>query len=486
MKRLEQLLTDIEVLTVQGSVRRKVTGIQVDSRKIEPDNCFVAIEGFNQTGLAYINDAIKRGAGVVVSERELPGEYPQITWIQVRNARQSASRLSASFFDNPVQDMYVVGVTGTNGKTTIMSLICAIYRQAHQTAAIGTLGMTFNSRTHKSSLTTPEAVDLFPFLKEARDYGCTDLVMEVSSVALELHRVDDIHFSQAIFSTFSGDHLDFHHSMENYFQAKLNLFKGLSRQAWAAVNIDDPRGHQIIDELDCNFLTFGFSTMADIHPLEYQLNLRGTEATIKTPKGPLVVRSPLLGRINLLNILAAVTSAIIRGIDFDLIASGIETFKGVRGRLDVAYRNDIYVLIDYAHTDKALEGLLRSLREVADKRIVLVFGAGGSRDTGKRPRMGRIASNLADHVVVTSDNPRAEEPEKIVEDIVAGFDHHFSNYTVEIDRKTAIKKALTEAKAGDMVVIAGKGHEDYQIFKDKIIHFDDFEVVEEVLREKNA
>jgi UDP-N-acetylmuramoyl-L-alanyl-D-glutamate--2,6-diaminopimelate ligase len=486
MKRLEQLLAGLEVLTLKGSVDRPVTGVHIDSRQIEPDNCFVAIEGFKQTGLEYVDDAVKRGAGVVVSEGELPAEYPRISWIQVRNARQAASKLSAAFFDNPTREMYVVGVTGTNGKTTIMSLIEKIYSQAQQTAAIGTLGMSFGTQVRRSSLTTPEAVDLFPFLSKARKHGCTNLVMEVSSVALELHRVDDISFSQAVFSTFSGDHLDFHHSMENYFQAKLALFRGLNPGAWAAVNMDDSRGGQIIDELDCNFLTYGFAAEADIHPIKYKFSLNGIEAILNTPKGRLEIRSPLLGRINLLNLMAAVTSAIIKGIDFDLIARGIGAFKGVRGRLDVAYQNDISVLVDYAHTDKALEGLLMSLREVAHQRIVLVFGAGGSRDTGKRPRMGKVASECADYVVVTSDNPRGEEPEKIIQDIVAGFDQRFSNYAVELDRKAAIRRALAEAQRGDMVVIAGKGHEDYQIFKDKTIQFDDFEVIEEVLREKDA
>jgi len=312
--------------------------------------------------------------------------------------------------------------------------------------------------------------------------------MEVSSVALRLYRVEDIKFSQGIFTSFSGDHLDFHKTMEDYLESKIVLFKKLQPNDRAVINIDDPHAFKIIEQLNCKYLTYGFSKDADVRPLEYKCSISGIQALLETPGGELKIRSSLLGRINLLNIMAAVTSAIIKGISFENIAAAVEEFKPIKGRLDFAYKNDFFVLIDYAHTDKALESLLQSLKEIAAGRIIVVFGAGGSRDKTKRPRMGKAASIIADFVVVTSDNPRKEEPEAIIEDIMEGFDPAFKDFIIEIEREKAIKKALNMAAKGDLVVVAGKGHEDYQIFKDKTIHFDDYEVVRKLMKkkEKNA
>jgi UDP-N-acetylmuramoyl-L-alanyl-D-glutamate--2,6-diaminopimelate ligase len=265
--------------------------------------------------------------------------------------------------------------------------------------------------------------------------------------------------------------------MDAYFNAKLILFEQLKSEDWAVINGDDPKADNIIDVIQCHYLTYGFSPECDVNPSTYSLSQEGIDAEIRTPKGMVKIKSSLVGRVNLSNILTAVASAVIKGVALENIASAIRKFQPVRGRMDFAYRNDFSVLIDYAHTDEALAGLLSSLREITKNRIVLVFGAGGSRDKTKRPRMGKTASALADWVVVTSDNPRKEDPEKIMDDIIGGFESGFDRYTVEADRERAISKAIGMAVSGDIVVVAGKGHEDYQIFADRTIHFDDYEVV---------
>jgi len=486
MKLLRELINQVEIKDIQGSPDIPVSGICYDSRQIKTDNCFMAIKGYKDDGLEYVDMALKNGATSVVSDTPVPKGFTSPTWVWVKDTRQALSQISAKFYDNPSEQMVVIGVTGTNGKTTIVSLIEAIFKQEYPIAKIGTLGMSFGDLTRKTTLTTPEAPDIFKFMAEVQKEDCNHLVMEVSSAALKLRRVEDIRYNQAVFSTFSGDHLDFHNTMDDYLKSKLILFKKLTVNDWGVINIDDPYAHQVIAELNCQFLTYGFSESADVRPLTYHLTPEGIDAVVQTPKGKLEIQSTLIGRINLSNILAAITSAILRGLSFDQIIFAIGAFKPIKGRLDFAYNNDFYVMIDYAHTDQALEGMLRSLKEICQQKIILVFGAGGARDKSKRPRMGLIASRFADMVVVTSDNPRDEEPIDIINDVIAGFETKFENYQIETDRRRAIKMALQQAQKGDIVVVAGKGHEDYQIFKDTTIHFDDYEVVQSLLREQNG
>lgn len=486
-KTLKELLRGVDIIASTGHLDKGVTGVTNDSRQIEKDNCFVAVRGFQQDGLKYVKDAVKRGANAIVSQHKPGKDVPGITWVQVKNDRRTFSKMAARFYENVSDCLYNIGVTGTNGKTTITALVSAILNRETKTARIGTLGMRFGEIVRETRLTTPESVDIFKFLSEVRALGAENLVMEVSSVALRLYRVENIKFSQGIFTTFSGDHLDFHKTMEEYLASKMLLFRKLQEDDWAVINIDDPVAFKIIEQLNCKYVTYGFSGEADVRPLKYKLSIGGAygiEALLHTPRGALEIRSPLIGRINLMNIMAAVTSAVIKGISFENIAAAAAEFKPVKGRLDFAYKNDFSVVIDYAHTDNALEALLQSLRELVGGRIILVFGAGGSRDKTKRPRMGKAASQYADFVVVTSDNPRKEEPEDIIRDILQGFEPGFKNFITEPDRTAAIKKALHIAARGDLVVVAGKGHENYQIFKDRTIHFDDFEVVKKLMEER--
>lgn len=487
MKTLKELLRGVDIIAHAGDLEKRIAGVTNDSRKVEKDYCFVAIQGYLQDGLKYVDEAIKRGANSVVSQHKLHKDYPDISWAQVKNDRLAFSKITANFYDRIADHFYNIGVTGTNGKTTITALVSAILNREARTAQIGTLGMRCGEITWGTSLTTPEAPDIFRFLSESHAQGAQNLVMEVSSVSLCLYRVEDIKFSQAIFTSFSGDHLDFHKTMEDYLASKILLFKKLQEDDWAVINIDDPTAPVVIQQLNCKYLTYGFSAEADVRPLKYKFSGSGAfgiEALLITPKGQLEIKSPLIGRINLSNLMAGVTSAMIRGISFKDISAAIAEFKPVKGRLDFAYKGDFSVLIDYGHTDKALEALLQSLREMVTGRLIVVFGAGGNRDKTKRPRMGETVSKNADFLVVTSDNPRQEEPEAIIKEILAGFPPDFKNYITEIDRETAIEKALYLADKGDLVVVAGKGHENYQIFKDRTIHFDDYEVVQKLMEKR--
>ncbi len=486
MRSIRELLSGIEIIDIKGPQNIPISGITQDSRNVKEGYCFIAIKGYSDDGNKYVNDAVERGAKLVVSEAGDESDRMDITWVRLKHIRKAFAKISHNFYDNPLSGKYVVGVTGTNGKTTVVSLIGAIMQRDAKTVKFGTLGNWCGDNWKKSSLTTPEANEMLSFLADECGEGFENVIMEVSSVALDLGRVDGIEFSQAIFTNLSGDHLDFHNSMENYFDSKLFLFRSLTPDKWAIINIDDKRGKNIIDMIDSKYITYGFSEEADIRPLNYELSSDGIKALIATPAGDINIKSRLIGRINLLNILAAVGSAIIKNIDFKDISAALEEFRTVKGRLDKVYQGDFSVIIDYAHTDNALENLLLSIKELNYNKVILVFGAGGSRDTTKRPRMGAVAAKYADEIIVTSDNPRKEDPGSIIEQIVEGFPPGFSSYHIEEDRKKGIAEGIDVAGIGDIVIIAGKGHEDYQIFGEKMIHFDDYEIVRDLVEAKGA
>ncbi len=486
MINIRDLLAGIETMDVRGSLDVPVTGITHDSRQVDKGNCFIAIMGFKDDGNKYIDDAISRGAVLVISETSQVSAHPGITWVRLKNIRRAFATISLNFYGDPLKDKYVVGVTGTNGKTTVVALIESIFSRNMKTVKFGTLGAWYGGAGRKASLTTPEANEIYKFLAEECRSGFENVIMEVSSVALELDRVTGIDFSQAIFTNLSGDHLDFHYNMENYFDSKLSLFRSLNPDKWAVINIDDKKGKSIVDVIDSKYITYGFSSEADVKPVNYELTSKGTRALISTPAGNIQIESSMIGRINLLNITAAIASAIIKNISFKDIADAMKEFRNVKGRLDTVYENEFSIIIDYAHTDNALENLLLSVKELNFRKIILIFGAGGSRDMTKRPRMGAIAAKYSDKVIVTSDNPRDEDPGSIIEQIIAGFPKEFRSYKTEKDREKGIAAGIDMAEKGDVVIIAGKGHEDYQILGKKVIHFDDYEVVINLMEEKGA
>ena len=486
MSTIRDLLAGIETMEVRGSLDIQISGITQDSRHVNEGNCFIAISGYKDDGNKYIDDAVSKGAVLVISETSPGSSHPGVTWVRLKNIRKAFAAISLNFYGDPLKDKYVVGVTGTNGKTTVVALIDAIFKRRMRTVKFGTLGAWCGSNGKKASLTTPEANDIYKFLAEECRGDFENVIMEVSSVALELDRVNGINFSQAIFTNLSGDHLDFHYTMENYFDSKLSLFRSLTPDKWAIINIDDEKGKSIIEIIDSKYITFGFSSEADVKPVSYKLSAKGIKALISTPAGDIQIESCLIGRINLLNIIAAIASAIVRDISFKDIAAAMKEFKNVKGRLDKVFENDFAVIIDYAHTDNALENLLLSVKELNFRKIILVFGAGGSRDTTKRPRMGAVAAEFADEVIVTSDNPRDEDPGDIIKQIIAGFPDGFKSYQIEKDREKGIAAGINIAAKGDVVIIAGKGHEDYQILGKEVIHFDDYEVVANLTEAKGV
>ncbi len=478
--KLQQLLEGIDVLEIRGDPSVEIKSLCYDSRKASEGCLFFAIKGFRQDGNTFVPDAVGKGAVAVVSEQDPVVE--DICWVKVSNVRRSMALMADRFFGHPSRKLWVVGVTGTNGKTTTVLLTAEILSKKGKTGYISTVEI-YDGQVHRPSMTTPESVDIHRMLRCMVDNGFEYAVLEVSSHALFLDRVAGVDFNVAVFTNLSGDHLDFHLTMERYFEAKAKLFKMVKgTDRWAIVNIDDEYGRRLLQLCECGILTYGFRGSASIFPLSMSFSIEGSEGKLSTPIKELRFRTSLIGKANVYNLMAATGAAIASGASKEEIAEGIESFKGVKGRLErFVSKKGFYIFVDYAHTDDALRKVLEALRELPHRRIIVVFGAGGDRDRSKRPRMGRVAGELADIVVLTSDNPRSEDPEKIIEEIEQGVREKTTLYMKEVDRRKAIEKAFQLAGKGDIVLIAGKGHEDYQIFADRVIHFSDQEVVQELL-----
>jgi UDP-N-acetylmuramoyl-L-alanyl-D-glutamate--2,6-diaminopimelate ligase len=400
--------------------------------------------------------------------------------------------LSAAFFGHPSREMAVVGITGTNGKTTTSFLVNAILDAAGvQCGLMGTVTYRIGDRAFDATRTTPEAPDLQGFMRDMVSGGCGACVMEVSSHALALKRVDGIQFAAAVFTNLTRDHLDFHADMEDYFAAKRRLFEMLPAEAPALINADDPRGASLVD-LVKRPVTYGITKAADVSPGPLSFTLQGLDFEIHSPHGVVHVRSPLVGKPNVYNILGAVGTALELGVAIEAIEDGLQRLLGVPGRFEVVSSpaDDVTVVVDYAHTDDALRNLLETARPMAVRRLITVFGAGGDRDRTKRPLMGMVAARLSDVVVITSDNPRSEDPERIIEEVKRGADaetrQSAASIVTEVDRRVAILQAVRNASPGDLVLIAGKGHEKYQEIGARRLAFDDIEVATEALEARRV
>ncbi|RMH74196.1 MAG: UDP-N-acetylmuramoyl-L-alanyl-D-glutamate--2,6-diaminopimelate ligase [Gemmatimonadetes bacterium] len=483
---IQKTLTDL--VSVLPDVRRStsenpvITHITHDSRQVQPSSLFVCIEGLTTDGHHFIDAAIERGAVAILASR--PVAEHRVPVIYVNNTRAALPVLAAALYDHPSRQLNVIGITGTNGKTTSTYLIRSLFEVATQkTGLIGTIAYWIGADAFEAPFTTPESIDIQRLFAEMVKQHVQTVIMEVSSHALELRRADAIDFDTAIFTNLTRDHLDFHSSVEAYRNAKLRLFQKLTdpQRQRGIVNLDDPNASYFIKQTPVPVLTFGFSTEADIHPLSVQMTLFHTDLELRTPLGTLQLRSPLRGRSNIYNLLTTVTVGIAYNMSLETIRAGIEQVENVAGRFEtVDEGQDFGVIVDYAHTPDALERLLKTVREIGVKRIITVFGCGGDRDRGKRPQMGQIAANLSDWAIVTSDNPRTEDPNQIIADILEGIST--SNIDVEIDRRKAIYRAVEIAQTGDAVVIAGKGHEDYQILGTTKTHFDDREEARKALK----
>jgi UDP-N-acetylmuramoyl-L-alanyl-D-glutamate--2,6-diaminopimelate ligase len=486
--KLRDVLQGIPVLANYGKGSEEIAGIAYNSKSVKPGFLFAALRGAARNGMDFVAEAVANGAAAVLSAWPKPPSVAA-TWVQVADAREALALAAANLAGHPSDRMKVVGVTGTKGKTTTAYIIEEILKAAGAApGVIGTIEYRRPGWTAGAPRTTPESSDLQSLLKDFLDAGVTHCVMEVSSHALEQKRVWGVSYDVAVFTNLSGEHLDYHASMEAYFEAKKKLFTLNHKRSAAVVNWDDPWGQKLVAELPMTTVTFGLEPAAIVRAVKFAMSEAGIDAQVSYPGGVMRVQSTLVGRHNLYNLLAAAAAALSLNIAPADVVKGIAALKGVPGRFErVPNTRGLQVVVDYAHTDNALEHLLTTAREFKPRRVVLVFGAGGNRDKDKRERMGRVAARLADWTVLTSDNPRSEEPADIIAAIEQGFvKEAVKAYEVEPDRRKAIIRALATANKGDIVLIAGKGHEDYQIFKDRTVHFSDIEVVEETLREMGA
>jgi len=467
-----------------------VTGIAYDSRAVTPGAVFVALKGQHADGVSFAKQAIERGAAAIVSEQPAPPDV-HLPWAIVEDARRALAVLATAFYRDPSGDMRVVGITGTNGKTTTAYLIASLFEAAGvQCGLLGTVAYRIGpgeGGTREAARTTPEAPDLQALLREMVDRGCGACAMEVSSHALSLHRVEGLRLAAAVFTNLTRDHLDFHADMDDYFRAKRRLFEMLPRDAPSVLNIDDPRGASLV-EVGGRPLTYGINRPADVMPGPLSYSLEGLDFDVRTPSGPVHVRSKLVGRPNVYNILAAVSTAVALALPADAIERGLRSLAGVPGRFQVVSGagDRVTVVVDYAHTDDALRNLLETARPLATGRLITVFGCGGDRDRTKRPLMGAVASRLSDLIVITSDNPRSEDPNRIIEEVQRGITSDTARDGAPrplaiADRRDAIAKAIELARPGDVVLIAGKGHEKYQAIGSRVLPFDDVAVAREAL-----
>lgn len=480
--KLADLLKHVRHLAVRGDVERPVAGIAYDSRQVRQDYLFVALPGEHRDGVDFADDAVRRGASVVVSSQARLA-VREAAFVHVDDARRALAEFANAFYRSPSSRLVLAGVTGTNGKTTTTFLLHDILAAAGLTPGlIGTVHYQVGARVIPASRTTPQASDLQALFDQMLHAGCRSAVMEVSSHALDQDRVLGCEFDAAIFTNLTHDHLDYHKSMERYFDAKRRLFQRLgqgSKAATALVNIDDPWGRTLAADPDirARVLTFGTGEAADVRACDLVVDARGVEFRVRGPWGGSHIRLSLMGAFNAMNALGAYAAARVLGVDDRLAVQALAARQAVPGRLEeVPTHREWRVFVDYAHTDDALANVLHTLRPLTPGRLIVVFGCGGNRDVSKRPLMGQVASRLADHAILTSDNPRREEPRAILAQIEAGFGGKRDFEVIE-DREQAIDAALRLARPGDVILIAGKGHETTQEFANTIIPFDDRLVV---------
>jgi len=487
----QNLLDGAEFLSQSGNP--DVTGVEYDSRRVKPGCLFVAMRGEASDGNRFIDQAIQAGAVAIVTDSPAEQSREGVAWALVPHGRRALARISENFYKRPAERLAITGITGTNGKSTTVFLIEAILDAAgRKSALIGTIEYHVAGKIYPAPHTTPEALELARLFNEAVGQGATDAVMEVSSHALAQQRVFGVPFDVAVFSNLTRDHLDYHKTMDEYFHAKRVLFEGCGTDPPRAVvaNLDDDYGRKLLDfsrKRSSLVLTYGWER-GDFHAAKPEITPRGTRFDLIGPQGAIAIFSPLIGRVNVYNILAAAAACSARGCSPDAIARGISALQHVPGRFQrVDCEQPFTVVVDYAHTDDALRNLTSLAREFVTRsgsssRVITLFGCGGDRDRAKRPMMGEAAGRGSDFVVLTSDNPRSEDPRAIVNDALVGLQKSGVKYSVEVDRRKAISLAINEARPGDIVLLAGKGHEKVQVTREGSHPFDDVQVAKEALR----
>ena len=487
--KLRDLLQGTEAHVPDSAQELEIRQVACDSRKVQPRALFFALHGAKADGNEFIRDAVSRGAAAIASEESAPAAIPSsVAWIQVREARKALAVTAANFFGHPAEALQLVAVTGTNGKTTTTSLIDAIVKASGaKTGLFGTIAYHTPLGEYPAPNTTPESVDLQGFLAEIRDAGGKFGVLEASSHSLAMDRLWGCHFAAAVFTNLTREHMDYHKTFDDYFAAKKKLFEGTGAGVpeVAVLNTDDEYGKRLAG-LAKNTVTYGLENAADITTKKFQLTFNGLAFAAQTPNGKVQVASPLVGRINVYNILAAIGAAQALGLPNEVIEAGIHNLESVSGRFQrIDLGQPYFVVVDYAHTDDALENLIRTARELNPKgRIITLFGCGGGKDRTKRPVMGEVTGRLSDLTILSSDNPRTEDPLKIISDIIVGLQKTSGKYLIEPDREKAIGVAMDEARAGDIILLAGKGHENYQILADRTLEFDDRDMARRALRER--
>ncbi len=488
--RLHELLHGLNITASTGSLDVDITGIASDNREVKPGNVFVCYQGISVDSHSFISDALQKGTAAIIGEKPVAAlEMPikSITYVQVPNGRRAISLIAANWHDNPARHLKLIGITGTNGKTSTAHLIHAILKASGwKTALVGTVGHRYmnnqgEEETLPASLTTPDAFALHALFKQFSENGVKYVTMETSSQGLALQRLAGLTFDTAVFTNFTQDHLDYHQTMEIYLKAKLMLFEQLGEASFAILNSDSPVAERIAQVcLDSQLLMYGLGENADLHAKDIRYSHNRLTFTAVTPCGRIPAKLQLLGDYNLYNALAAIAVGLRYDCPISAIQEGLATTI-VPGRFELIDRGqDFAVIVDYAHTPDGLENVLTAAKRVARRDLICVFGCGGDRDSGKRPKMGNISAQIADYSVVTSDNPRTEDPDEIIAQIVSNLPHD-TQYVCISERRDAIHHAITTAKSGDVVVIAGKGHEDYQEIQGERFPFDDRVVASEIL-----
>lgn len=481
---LNQVINNLDIEFIKGDKQVEINDIHYDSRQVKTGNLFICVQGFKTDGHKYIDDVIKQGANAVLIDKDLAEYKDEITYIKVKDSRKAMPIVAKNFFENPLKDIELIGVTGTNGKTTTTYLIKEILNNSgYRTGLIGTIEVFDGIKSKSASRTTPEAVDIYRYLAEMRANGVQYTVMEVSSHALALHRVDTMDFKVAVFTNLTQDHLDYHETMEEYAKQKAKLFKKLKPDGQAVINNDDTYSDFFKSSTENNVITYSIENESNLHAKEIELSLKGVKFKLDNLKFDL----NLTGKFNIYNSLAAIGVAKSLDLEEDLIKKALEGVKGIPGRFETLdLDQDFTVIIDYAHTPDSMVNVLDAVKHFEHNDIIIVFGCGGERDKGKRPIMGEIAVREGDYVVVTTDNPRAEDPLTIIEEIKDGIEksEYDTPYIIKADRKEAIYEAVNKAQKDDVIFIIGKGHETYQVFADKTIDFNDKEVAKTAIKKK--
>ncbi len=482
---LATLLSSTEVISRPAGTPKEITGLCYDSRKAEAGHVFFALKGLKEDGGAFVRDAVTRGASVVVSEKEIPESGAPV--VIVADARESMADMAATFYGKPSQALKVVGITGTNGKTTTAFLTRHILdTQLRRTGLIGTIKYVVGDREEDAPRTTPESIDLQALLAEMCDVGCKAVAMEVSSHAIDQKRSRAIEFDAAVFTNLTQDHLDYHRTMDAYFEAKAALFDSLivqkHKKGRAIINADDRYGHLLTERVSKKLttITYGLGVRSAFRATDVRFDSHGSTFHLAARGRTYLVRFPLIGAFNIYNALAALAASFTAGTELRAAVAALATAPQVPGRLErVPAKRNFQVFVDYAHTDDALRNVLRTLRELNPARLIVVVGCGGDRDRSKRPLMAAASEELADWCIFTSDNPRSEDPDRILADMKAGL--RGTNHELISDREEAIERAVELAEARDIILIAGKGHETYQEFADGRVPFDDVKVAKKVI-----